>query len=103
MLFRSIIYSIAKEKIPYREKHDEVRAGMPWMLFLVTRMIGRTDKQDLEWEQENRQKKYGQVGQNGTSNVDATSARYNNLLAKEADGSITKEEQTELEQLQKEI
>lgn len=99
-----IIYSIAKEKIPYREKHDEVRAGMPWMLFLVTRMIGRTDKQDMEWEQENRQKKYGQEETVNTSdNADTTSARYNNLLAKEADGSITKEEQKELEQLQKEV
>ena len=39
-----IIYSIAQEKIPYREKHDEVRAGMPWLLFIVTRMIAKTDK-----------------------------------------------------------
>lgn len=53
-----IIYSIAKERIPYREKHDETRAGMPWLMFIVTRMIAKTDKQDEEWEATQRQKKY---------------------------------------------
>lgn len=97
-----MIYYIAKEKIPYREKHDEIRAGMPWLLFLVTRMIGRTDKQDLEWEQENRKKKYEQE-ELSDNQTPVSDARYNNLLAKEADGSITKEEQKELAQFQKEV
>lgn len=95
-----LIYSIAKEKIPYREKHDEMRSGMPWLLFLVTRMIGRTDKQDMEWEQENRQKKYEKETPDKPVQ-NSTPSRYHNLLAKEADGSITSEEQEELNQMQK--
>lgn len=99
-----IIYSIAKEKIPYREKHDETRAGMPWLLFLVTRMIGKTDRQDLEWEQENRKEKYGndKPQATGDKKQPCAASRYHNLLAKEADGSITEKEQEELENLQKE-
>lgn len=43
-----IVYHIVSQKIPYREKHDETRAKMPWLLFIATRMIAKTDKQEQE-------------------------------------------------------
>lgn len=34
-----ILYSIATKKIPHRDKHESVRNGMPWLLYLATKQI----------------------------------------------------------------
>lgn len=52
-----IVYSLISSKIPYRNKHDESRAGMPWLLFIATRMIAKTDKQAEEWAETKNSKK----------------------------------------------
>lgn len=50
-----IIYTIATKHIPHRDKHDELRSGMPFLLFIVTRMIAKTDIQDMEWAKNKKQ------------------------------------------------
>lgn len=106
-----IIYSIAKEKIPYREKHDETRAGMPWLMFLVTRMIAKTDKQDEEWEKTQRQKKYETEEekqarlakeQEEIENRKRIDERYNILSEKEENDMLNENERKELAKLRKE-
>ena len=106
-----IIYSIAKEKIPYREKHDETRAGMPWLMFLVTRMIAKTDKQDEEWEKTQRQKKYeteeekqARIAkeQEEIENRKRIDERYNILSEKEENDMLNENERKELAKLRKE-
>lgn len=38
-----ILYSITSEKIPYRPKHDQTRNDMPWLLFIATRLLSKSD------------------------------------------------------------
>lgn len=38
-----IIYEICKDKIPYRAKHDEMRDGLPWLLYLAREVIAKDD------------------------------------------------------------
>lgn len=38
-----ILYSVIKEKIPFREKHEQVRNNMPWLLYIATRLIEKSD------------------------------------------------------------
>ena len=98
-----IIYSIAKEKIPYREKHDETRAGMPWLMFIVTRMIAKTDKQDEAWENTQRQKKYqtSEEEQKEIENRQHIDERYNILSEKEENDMLSENERKELAEIRK--
>lgn len=36
-----LLYQIAKDKIPYRPKHDESRDGLPWLLYLSREIIAK--------------------------------------------------------------
>lgn len=36
-----LLYDIAVEAIPYREKHDEMRDGMPFLMYSAKRLLGR--------------------------------------------------------------
>lgn len=38
-----ILYSVTKEKIPFREKHEQVRNDMPWLLYIATCLIAKSD------------------------------------------------------------
>lgn len=38
-----ILYTVAKDKIPYRAKHDESRDGLPWLLYLAREVIAKDD------------------------------------------------------------
>lgn len=38
-----ILYTLLTEKLEHREKHDTKRNGMPWLLFLATRCILKSD------------------------------------------------------------
>lgn len=106
-----IIYTIASEKIPYREKHDETRAGMPWLLFLVTRMIAKTDIQDEEWEKSQMHSKYETEEEKAAREAReqeiiekrrARDHRFNSLVLKEHSGTISPAEAEELAQIRKE-
>jgi len=107
-----IIYTIASEKLPYRDKHDESRAGMPWLLFLVTRMIAKTDIQDEEWEKSQMHSKYETDEerearlareQEVIEKRRARDHRYNSLVLKEHSGTLTDAEKNELENIRKEF
>lgn len=107
-----IIYTIASEKLPYRDKHDESRAGMPWLLFLVTRMIAKTDIQDEEWEKSQMHSKYETDEerearlareQEVIEKRRARDHRYNSLVLKEHSGTLTEAEKNELENIRKEF
>jgi hypothetical protein len=43
-----MLYAIAQQVIPYRDKHDETRQGMPWLLF-----VSRSVVNDVLREKEN--------------------------------------------------
>ena len=36
-----LLYTIAQEKIPYREKHDTYRDNLPWLLYLCREIIAK--------------------------------------------------------------
>lgn len=38
-----ILYTVAKEELPYRPKHDEFRDGLPWLLYLCREVIAKSD------------------------------------------------------------
>ena len=38
-----ILYEASKICIPYRPKHEEMRTGMPWLYFQVTRVMAKSD------------------------------------------------------------
>ena len=38
-----LIYLTAKEELPYREKHDETRDGLPWLLYLAREFIAKSE------------------------------------------------------------
>ena len=38
-----MIYEIVKNKIEHRAKHDSFRNGMPWLLYITSTMIAKTD------------------------------------------------------------
>ena len=38
-----MIYEIVKQKIDHRAKHDSFRNGMPWLLYITSTMIAKTD------------------------------------------------------------
>lgn len=38
-----LLYTIAKEQIPYRTKHDEERDKLPWLLYLAREIIAKDD------------------------------------------------------------
>lgn len=43
-----IIYDILVKRIPYREKHDTMRDGMPWLLYVIQEMMAKNaDDADL--------------------------------------------------------
>ena len=106
-----IIYTIASEKLPYRNKHDESRAGMPWLLFLVTRMIAKTDIQDEEWEKSQMHSKY-ETDEEREARLAREQEiiekrreldhRFNSLVLKEHSGTISDEEAAELEKIRNE-
>ena len=107
-----IIYTIASEKIPHRDKHDEKRAGMPWLLFLVTRMIAKTDIQDEEWEKSQMRSKYETDEERKERIVREQEIikkrrerdhRYNSLVLKEHSNTITDVEAKELASIRKEF
>jgi hypothetical protein len=35
------LYEVAKEVLPYRDKHDQVRNNLPWLLNLATSVIAK--------------------------------------------------------------
>lgn len=37
-----MLYLVAKERLPYRSKHDESRDGLPWLLYTAREVIART-------------------------------------------------------------
>lgn len=39
-----ILYNIAKEKLPKRKKHDTIRDGKPWLLFLAYQIQNKGEK-----------------------------------------------------------
>ena len=41
-----IIYSVIKEKIEHRAKHDESRKGMPWLLFVAATFIAKAESKE---------------------------------------------------------
>ena len=43
-----IIYEVIKEKIEHREKHDTLRNGMPWLLYIASTMVSKTDLYNAE-------------------------------------------------------
>lgn len=38
-----ILYSVTSEKLPYREKHEQIRNNMPWLLYVATCLIAKSD------------------------------------------------------------
>lgn len=38
-----IVYSATSANIPYRAKHEQSRNGMPWLLFVATSLIAKSD------------------------------------------------------------
>ena len=40
-----LIYSALKENLPYREKHNTIRQGLPWLLYLAQEVIAKADEQ----------------------------------------------------------
>ena len=36
-----LLYYVAQDKIPYRAKHDELRYGLPWLLYLCQEVIAK--------------------------------------------------------------
>ena len=38
-----IVYNCTKEHLAYRPKHDEVRSGMPWLLYVASCLIAKSD------------------------------------------------------------
>ena len=41
-----ILYTVAKERIPYRAKHDEFRDNLPWLLYLAREIIAKNEHDD---------------------------------------------------------
>lgn len=41
-----ILYTVAKEKIPYRPKHDEYRNNLPWLLYLAGEIIAKDNNKN---------------------------------------------------------
>lgn len=41
-----MLYLVAKERLPYRSKHDEFRDGLPWLLYLSREVIARSNIPD---------------------------------------------------------
>lgn len=41
-----IIYSVIKEKVPHRAKHDESRKGMPWLLFVAATFVAKAKEDE---------------------------------------------------------
>lgn len=39
-----LMYKTAQEFLPYREKHDEERNGLPWLLFEIQEVMSKTEK-----------------------------------------------------------
>lgn len=38
-----ILYTVAKDMIPYRDKHDECRDNLPWLLYLAREIVAKSD------------------------------------------------------------
>lgn len=38
-----ILYTIVKETIPYRSKHDETRYGLPWLIYLIREVMAKSN------------------------------------------------------------
>lgn len=38
-----ILYKLTSEKIPHRDKHDQMRNKMPWLLYIATSLIAKSD------------------------------------------------------------
>lgn len=38
-----ILYSVTSEKLPFREKHEQIRNNMPWLLYVATCLIAKSD------------------------------------------------------------
>lgn len=38
-----ILYSVTTDVLPYREKHDSLRNNMPWLLFIASQLIAKSD------------------------------------------------------------
>ena len=38
-----ILYSLTSEKLPHREKHDQTRNNMPWLLYIASAVIAKSD------------------------------------------------------------
>ena len=38
-----ILYKVISEKIPHRDKHDQMRNKMPWLLYIATSLIAKSD------------------------------------------------------------
>lgn len=38
-----ILYKLTSEKLPYREKHDQTRNNMPWLLYVATSLIAKAN------------------------------------------------------------
>lgn len=38
-----ILYHLTSAKLPYREKHDQIRNNMPWLLYIATCLIAKSD------------------------------------------------------------
>lgn len=39
-----LLYNAAKEMLPYREKHDEMRTGLPWLMYLSQEVIAKNTR-----------------------------------------------------------
>lgn len=46
----ALLYTAAKDLIPYRDKHDTYREGLPWLLYIAREVIAKTkpDEKDKE-------------------------------------------------------
>lgn len=48
-----ILYTVVKDKIPYRAKHDENRDGLPWLLYLAREIIAKSSLDDNKKRKKN--------------------------------------------------
>lgn len=45
-----LMYTAAIEVLPYRSKHDDLRDGLPWLLFEAREAVAKSDEKDKEKE-----------------------------------------------------
>jgi hypothetical protein len=52
----TIVYAVISEKLDYREKHDEMRCNMPYLMYITSTLIAKNKEERRLWKETHKKK-----------------------------------------------